>query len=156
MLALRFITVVITATLAVAPVLAASASPGKSSAFVSAKDVTIVTGFIPVASATIVKGKKRRVLAIEAMLTTPEFPIFPVIGVRVNGIQPEPDSTASGWCPDHHCTVTGTWWLDLDAAEAQSPGVFVGQPLLVELMAGNGGGGEPTANVSLTVRMEKR
>ena len=31
------------------------------------------------------------------------------------------------------CTLTATWWLDLDAAEVANPGVFINQPLTVTL-----------------------
>jgi hypothetical protein len=40
------------------------------------------------------------------------------------------------------CTVTGTFWLDLDAAaEAADPGMYLGKPLNISLSAGSVAGG---------------
>jgi hypothetical protein len=52
------------------------------------------------------------------------------------------------------CAMVGTWWLDLDAAEAANPGMFIGEPLLIEL---NAGSSNPTvATASLRARLQKK
>ncbi len=33
------------------------------------------------------------------------------------------------------CSVAGSWWVDLDAAEAAHPGLLVGQPLTIDVLA---------------------
>jgi hypothetical protein len=49
------------------------------------------------------------------------------------------------------CTLTGVFWLDLDAAEREHRGMFLGKPLNITLSgeACNGGGGA-LANAVLT------
>jgi hypothetical protein len=57
-----------------------------------------------------------------------------------------------------HCTASGTWWLDLDAAEAANPDVFVGEPLAVELVGGLLAGSDPESSgtVTMSVQMLKK
>jgi hypothetical protein len=71
----------------------------------------------------------------------------------VNGVTMEPGSGATHFsmtqqCPSNitFCTVTGMFWLDLDAAEAAHKGIFLGKPLNITLSgeACNGGGGAIT------------
>jgi hypothetical protein len=52
-----------------------------------------------------------------------------------------------------HCSVSGTWWLDIDAAEAATPRVFVKQPLEIELL-----GSDPdiSATATLSVWVESK
>jgi hypothetical protein len=54
----------------------------------------------------------------------------------------------------NRCSVTGHFWLDLDAAEAAHPGIFINQPLVVEL----GGFGDVTFTgmASLRARLVKK
>jgi hypothetical protein len=49
--------------------------------------------------------------------------------------------------------VSGTWWLDIDAAEAATPRVFVKQPLEIELL-----GSDPdiSATATLSVWVESK
>lgn len=152
---------------------AASTSPGKNSAFVSSSGV--LTAYMPQATATIVKGKKKTVLAIEASYSDgasyPTAPGIRVLGMRVavNGVLAQPNPSAAyvyltdcGFVdtPPVACTVTGTFWLDVDAAELANPGMFVGQPLVVTLEAGdltNGAlVGITPMDASLTVRVQKK
>ena len=44
------------------------------------------------------------------------------------------------------CTVTGSFWFDVDELEAQHPGQFVGQPLNMSLAGGALSGTGPNAN----------
>jgi hypothetical protein len=55
----------------------------------------------------------------------------------VNGWGVEPFARSVAYCTNGLCDSTsGSWWLDLDAAEAAHPGVFIGQPLLIRLIGG--------------------
>jgi len=149
-----------------------STSPGKNSAF-EASTAEVLTTYASKLTATIVKGKKKTVLAIEASYTDgPYSPIYGVrvlgLGVTVNGVAVQPNPAS----PEQHvidcglsdtppatCTVVGTFWFDLDAAELANPGVFVGQPLTVVMSAGHLGAGPPPANLmdsSLSVRVQKK
>jgi hypothetical protein len=157
---------------------AASTSPGKNSAFVSTTGV-LRYFFTDEAksTATIEKGKKKTVLAIEATLSDgvsyPTPSAIRVLGilVRVNGVTAWPNPNASyqyytdcgfdGDVAPVACSVSGTFWFDVDAAELANPGQFVGQPLVVELTAGDlpGGGalvGVTQVDTSLSVRVQKK
>jgi hypothetical protein len=149
-----------------------STSPGKNSAF-EASTADPLTVYSSKLTATIVKGKKGTVLAMEAGYTDgPYGPIGGVraiaIGVTVNGIAVQPNPAAVEQhtvdcgmtdTPPAICTVVGTFWFDIDAAELANPGMFVGQPLTVVLSAGDVSGGAFPANPmdsSLSVRVQKK
>jgi hypothetical protein len=149
-----------------------STSPGKNSAF-EASTGDVLTPYAPKLTASIEKGKKRTVLAIEAAYTDgPYSPIYGVralgLGVTVNGVAVQPNPAAAEQhvidcgltdTPPATCGVVGTFWFDIDAAELANPGVFVGQPLSVVMSAGHVGGGPPPANpmdASLSVRVQKK
>jgi hypothetical protein len=62
------------------------------------------------------------------------------VGPVINGLALVMEPTATHLqlsdCPGNsinRCTATGLFWLDLDAAEAAHPGVFINQPLVIEL-----------------------
>jgi len=130
---------------------------------------------LPGMVATLKKGKPKRVVVVEAMMKTgvasPGFPVTLNMFPDVNGVLMEPD--ASGGVggpgpledcggfginpPAFSCTLTGTWWLDLDAAEAANPGVFINQPLAVTLRGGDFAGmGLIPVDVTMSVRLEKK
>jgi hypothetical protein len=153
---------------------AASVSPGKNSAFASTTGP--LTYFTPTSTATITKGRRNTVLAIEATLSDgasfPTASAMRVLGilVRVNGFVAMPNPFANyqyytdcgfdGDVDPVACSVTGTFWFDIDAAELANPGMFVGQPLNVELTAGDLAGG-PTVGItqvdtSLRVSVQKK
>lgn len=149
-----------------------STSPGKNSAF-EASTATPLTVYGSKLTATIAKGKKKTVLAIEAGYTDgPYSPIYGVralgIGVTVNGVPVQPNPAAAEQnvidcgltdSPPATCGVVGTFWFDIDAAELANPGMFVGQPLTVILSAGDVSGGLFPANpmdASLSVRVQKK
>jgi hypothetical protein len=139
------------------PAAADSTSPGKESAFESANVSPLPVGDSGVLlTASLVKGKKKRVLAIHATLATNSgamgvLHLLPnVNGVAVQGTvvnEPcEPSLT--------HCASTGTWWLDLDAAEAANPDVFVGEALEIELVGGLLAGGDTDASGTVTMGVQ--
>jgi len=168
--------IVCTATLLLTIALAApsgfsqvSTSPGKKVAFETAKGVLLpyLTG--PVLTATIVKGKQKHVITVDAMvrLDLPPGVATLALGADVNGREMDPTgSMGTFWsalqeCPHvgMGCTVTATLIMDLDAAELASPGHFINQPLTITLWAGDagpGGGAFQPVDLSMIVRMEKK
>jgi hypothetical protein len=92
---------------------------------------------------TLATGKKHTVLRIDAMVSVLTSAITSGCYVQpfVNGIHPAPTEefiTPSTDTPlAVPCSISGIFWLDLDAAEAAHPGVFIGQPLVVVLEGGS-------------------
>lgn len=151
------------------PALAASTGPGKKAAFESddfggSGDIPLNT--VTLLTASIVKGKKKQVLVVEATLSGGSSPVSGTLSlsVDVNGVEAEPRGFGGNrvrqQCQDGSfaglCAVTGTWWLDLDAAELADPGVFINQPLTVTLKGGDGGGPQSDGKVTMSVRMQKK
>ena len=141
------------------PARAASTSPGKNSAFESSDFGgfgDIPTQAVTLLTASIVKGKKKSVLVVEATLSAGGGVSGTLaLAVDVNGVEAEPHNFVSQGCSGA-CAVTGTWWLDLDAAELANPGVFIKQPLTVTLKGGDGGSPESDGKVTMSVRMQKK
>lgn len=54
------------------------------------------------------------------------------LAVKVNGISAQPPFLAHS-CSGVLCTVSGTFWPDLDAAETANPGMFINVPLNIDL-----------------------
>ena len=142
-------------------------SPGKESAFASSADVSPLPNSDPanpLLSVTIEKGKRRRVLVIEATVEDRSSALILLrIGPSVNGVGVQGPNASVNCDPANGvtvCTASGVWWLDLDAAEAASPGTFVGQPLVVKLVGGDAitadGPGPGPYGASLVVRMVKK
>jgi len=167
-------TLLLTITLAAPPGFSqVSTSPGKKVAFETAKGVILQRYPHAVLTATIVKGKPKHVITVDGMvrLDLPPGVATLSLGADVNwhtcGLEMHPTGTMGTFesalqeCPNvgMGCTVTGTFILDLDAAELVSPGCFINQPLTITLWAGDagpgGGDGQPV-DVSMIVRMEKK
>ena len=126
-------------------------------------------------SVTIPRGRKGRVLKVEATFQAninvvgpnvcPNQPksveLFPV----VNGVGLEPSSFITAHnncapCSDAFCLLgcgtSGNFWIDLDQAEAAHPGLFIGQPLNVVLIArsfGNAGGCQLLTSASMSAEL---
>ncbi len=128
---------------------------GKTTAATSASGVAFNTN--PAISVTIEKGKKKRMLLVTGIASAPSTTATVVLWARVNGIEMEPQDgvdSAIGVKCDGACTLTGSWWLDIDAAEAANPGVFVSVPLIVEIEALSSG--TMTGKFSVTASMVKK
>ena len=147
------------------PARAASTGPGKKSAFESSDfsgGGDIPAGVTPLLTATIVKGKKKNVLVVEAMLSTGASLSSSYLYLRtdVNGYEIEPLSGGSSQVRtdcNGFCTLTAAWWLDLDAAEAAHPGVFINQPLTVTLRGGEGSPSpQSQGKVTMSVHLQKK
>ncbi len=139
----------------------ADVSPGKNVALASinqfADSYTI--------QATILKGKKNHVLIINS-----EANVFGAqaggyclgANLTVNGIvqlaQPTVgQGVACTQCNFNSCTVHGTYWLDIDAAEAANPGVFYNVPITVSHSGTpNNVGGISFGNAVLTATLQKK
>jgi hypothetical protein len=142
----------------------ATTSPGKTSVYATEENVALSGTTVVAVSVILEKGKKKRVLEVEGRLDKAASDGEPLVArVTVNGVRMEPpdpffanlSARASQSCsPGLVCSMVGTWWLDLDAAEAANPGTFIGQPLTIEL---NAGSSNPTvATASLRARLQKK
>ncbi len=165
---------------AVSMIAVASAAPassatvsGKEAAAASAAAIALPAAPAPVVGATIARGKRKRLLVVHATIqeigiyspgdTMTMYPTVNGLGFEPDSVHPEntqvwkgcknPYSGADGSGDYPVCGFTGTWWLDLDAAEAANPGALVGQPLAVSLNAAGFRGNVANANVSMTVQM---
>ena len=120
----------------------ASTSPGRNSVFGSGTGTLNVDGEIAPLAGTIQKGKSKKVLRLTASLGINGSPTLNGVFLRafVNGVAFEPAVFYQQQCNPSNgnaCTVSGTFWLDLDAAEVASPGVFLGKPLNLTIEGGN-------------------
>ena len=118
----------------------ATTSPGKNAVHVSQPGVLVGTSFAQLASGTIQKGKRRRILELDLTLIDSgsiagSIGVGPVINGLALVMEPSTTHLQLSDCPGtvNRCTATGLFWLDLDAAEAAHPGVFINQPLVIEL-----------------------
>lgn len=143
------------------PAAADSTSPGKNSAFESASinPLTVGGNGSTLATASLVKGKKKTVLAITATLTTNSgadavLQMLPTVnGLAVEGVRVQQPCSFTLV----HCTVSGTWWLDVDAAELNEPGSVAGVPVNVVLTGGSvAGDNDASATVTLSVQVVKK
>jgi hypothetical protein len=126
----------------------ATTFPGNKSVFVAHEAINDACCQVQL-KGTIISGQASNVLMIAAsfiarnssdpLCLPTDVDIFPP---RVNSISTNPDGLvgfisarahcdmSGGFCP----TITGTYWLDLDQAEAAHPGMFIGQPLNITLL----------------------
>ncbi len=94
-------------------------------------------GLIAPLTATLAHGKKHSVLRIDVMLlstlTNNARGLFETVSVNSTSLAQQPIQA----CPtDQPCVLTATYWLELDAAEAASPGMFFKGPLQVNVSGG--------------------
>lgn len=135
--------------------------PGKNAAYASADGGSLPAAGAAVAATSITAGKSKRVLEIQGtfMATNPVGMLSPAVWVEVNGVAVPPtddfSNALAAYC-QYNCTVSGTWWLDLDAAEAAAPGTIYNQPLQVVLYAMDYLATGPAYSTSLAVKMVKK
>ena len=141
----------------------ATSSPGKFAAYTSLSGVAIPTLLpaTPSASVQILKGKKKRVLEVDVTVVDPSS-TTEVIGVqaKVNGLailEPTTFLQVEHRCDGAYidCTGHALFWLDIDTAEATNPGVFVNQPINVDVYLA-AGVTPSTGNVSVRARLVKK
>lgn len=85
------------------------------------------------------KGKRGTMLVVHGVVAAHAQGAILVADVKANGIAMEPTDFAgdpSIYSTDCQgvCSVSGTWWLDLDLAEQAHPGMFVNVPINVTLL----------------------
>jgi hypothetical protein len=171
----RLLAVPLMFTLAAPPLWAADSCPGGCPIPPANSHFVSTPGPVPVPPApaaflvaTLKKGKKKRVVAVEAVVTTsifaPAAPTSLSMFGDVNGILMEPTGSPLGITEDCYgfvpgappppgsCTVSGTFWLDIDANPA-----LINVPLTVTLFVGEFGvpTGVPVI-ASMSVRLEKK
>jgi hypothetical protein len=126
----------------------ATTSPGNKSVFVAHEAINDACCQVQL-KGTIISGQASNVLMLAASFiaensfaapcSPTDVDIFPP---QVNGISTNPDGLVGFISTSAHCgmsggfcpTITGTYWLDLDQAEAAHPGMFIGQPLNITLL----------------------
>jgi hypothetical protein len=150
---------------AAAPAPAQVTAGGKHAAFAAVTGITLNdgnTGVGTLLQVVLPKGRKKSVLAIEAaMQVDVSQESLPSLEVKVNGMSANGPAVSVDckFVGVERCPLAGSWWLDLDAAEAASPGTFVKKPLTVELLGGSNTVAPPTtpqADVTLSVSMLKK
>jgi hypothetical protein len=111
-----------------------SSVSGKTVAFAATGSISTSGGEI--LTATITHGRPHSVLSIDESVTGYLAP-GDYFTLAVNGLTGDgviwPTSIMSTDCTSGLCTVTGQFWLDLDAAEGIFPGRFINQPVEVDL-----------------------
>lgn len=134
----------------------------KNAVAVSAQSVSLpLLSPAPLVSGTIAKGKKGYLLAVEAMMNLFGQAIVADIRPRVNGVLLAPlEATVDcKFTSATSCTDTGTFWIDLDAAELAHPKMFVGKPLVIDLLGENqSASGDPATagTVTMTAHLLKK
>jgi hypothetical protein len=148
---------------------------GSNSVFVSKSSIDLPgCNRISIVTAAIERGRPHRVLMVQAMLLfeglIPPITGTPVIDARpsVNGTDIEPSGAATSFGRTHFsmvqqcpaltaCTITGMFWLDLDAAEIANNGMFLEKPLDITLSGEvcNSGGGVITQATMVGQLIEK-
>ena len=133
-----------------------STSPGKASAFESDSFTNLTVGTTTLLTATLAKGKKKTVLLITGTLTTDSgasggLHLLPT----VNGFAVEGQTVDEVCAPSTvHCTVTGTWWFDVDASELANPGAVSGVPVEVDLNGGALAGSDEDISATATLSVQ--
>ena len=134
-------------------------SPGKAAVFETRRYANRSINFSG-AEGQILKAKPRNVVTITASAYThlPQTSAQRLLLYGyVNMSQVETGFTAS--CPPgtDACSVTGTWIVDLDAAEAAAPGTVMGKPVdvWVSLFDANANDADQI-QITMAARMEKK
>jgi hypothetical protein len=145
-----------------------SATTGKKSIFVAEESgVTVDFGDVPPLTGTIAKAKSG-ILAIEGQITflsdatagtTGVYQQLLINGFALNAIHPFSVPGPEVNCGTGHseCTITATYWVDLDAAELEAPGLVLNQPLVITFRGGVlTGPAVVNYRASFSARLEKR
>jgi hypothetical protein len=148
----------------------ASASPGKTAVYASTTATLADDVPVQLLSGTIQKGKKKRVLEVEISLSAVLALNYAdgtiILRPTVNGLailEPLPSGVIDYAFKMHfglgNWGQTYAYWVDLDAAEAAHPGMFIGQPLVIEVEAeyeNNSDYPPASAIAALRARLQKK
>jgi hypothetical protein len=118
----------------------ANTSPGESAVFATLNHGATFWSS-EVLSASIQKGRVKSVLRVDVTFLVAHTGDCPgpyglLLTPTVNSVALEPKSSLAfqgGGCTGGTCVLNGNFWLDIDAEEAAHPGVFVGQPLNIDV-----------------------
>ena len=141
----------------------ATASPGKAAAYTSVSGVPVgLSGGSTGVGVQILKGLKKRVLEVDVSATdtsasTLAMGIFLIVNGIPGAFQPTVNYQVEHGCVpgQANCTQTAFFWLDIDAAETANPGMFVNQPLNIDVnMAA--GSFPAVATISVRARLVKK
>jgi hypothetical protein len=134
-------------------------SPGKASVFETRRYADRSINFSS-AEGQILKAKPKNVVTVTASAYT-HLSAASAQGLLmyayVNASQVETAFTTSCPAGSDACSVSGTWIVDLDAAEAAAPGTVMGKPIdvWVSLFDANGNFADQI-QVTMAARMEKK
>jgi hypothetical protein len=137
-------------------------SPGKNAVSITASGTLDGVGDITPITAQILKGKAKSVIEMQASISVEGNPSLSSIYLApsINGtpMTPVGQSSQCNSGSSSECAFTDTFWMDIDAAEAITPGSFVGQPLTIHMTAGNSsiGGSGLDYTATFTARMGKK
>lgn len=109
-------------------------------------------------STSVQRGLRKQILVVHGELTGRGNGNASAVRINaaVNGHGMEGE-TAYGNCGGSEgCSATGTWFMDLDEAEAMFPGSFVNQVLTIELVGGDAANPGRTGTVNLTAELVKK
>jgi hypothetical protein len=118
----------------------------------------------PTFTVTIQKAQKKSLILLQVSLVAHANAdaTFVLVG-RANGIDMEPMGAIPHHCatPTGDCTISANWWLDVEAADAAHPGLFVNQPVSISVLAAidpptSAPGADGIGNISITAQAVKR
>jgi hypothetical protein len=137
-----------------------ASSPARTTAARSA--VGLDLGGSPSINVQLYKGKRRTMLVVHGGVAATAFVGAGLdVGVKANGIAMEPtdsvgDSRILQTGCQGYCSLSGTWWLDLDLAEEAHPGMFVNVPIDVTLQGEGLFATSQTYRMSVTATLMKK
>ncbi len=118
--------------------------PPKSVLFVRQTEGLLQSNRIHPLSGVLRKGSAKTLLHLDvsALVTNGGAVTFVEIHPTLNGVDATPifDGSQFNTCDKSqttHCSVSGTFWWDIDVLEAAHPAAFIGQPLTIELNGGS-------------------
>lgn len=132
---------------------------GKYATATTVSGLAMSGSFVTLATLTLPKGKKKRIVEVEAQ-TTETSAVLNALGLqaRINGVNIEPFGYQVLTSCNHAypgCSFVAHFWADVDALETASPGQFVNQPLNIEVM-GVTDGSSSTVTLTARARMIKK
>ncbi len=159
----RFRTLVLACALAATPALAVVTSscpapcarPPKYALFMRDTNKLDANSYTVPLAGTMSRGTAHTVLRVDATAAVMgsgsilSLQLYPIVNGQYQDSSFVGDVNA---CAQTHpfCSITGTFWFDIDELEAANPGSFVGQPLNISVQAGAQTGSDPGASYHLT------
>jgi hypothetical protein len=137
--------------------------PPRTTLFVRDAGGSMPAGNEVILNGTLLKGVRKTVLRVEATITMlvsdPNITRL-TIAAALNNLGPALGE-AQTLCDSNKaqfCTATGSFWFDVDALEAAHPGLFLGQPLNIQIVGTPGGASATGAlyTVSFSAQVVKK